>query len=189
VKHSPRLRSNGWFVRIVLIFWLISAGFVLYFLGKIDWIVHHELYNYGLQFSEEWAVGYWAIVRMIYLFLALSFGFSVVYFCFEAWRSVKGEKVMVTRKPVKSVKPLSEGVEPVRENHMLISCPKCERVFSKPLVMLNFSGGGDGRLVNVCPYCNHVLGGADDGDKEKKRKGKNGVVEFVDLDRKEVGQE
>jgi uncharacterized Zn-finger protein len=61
---------------------------------------------------------------------------------------------------------MSEGkggngeVEVVRENHMFISCPKCKRVFGRPLVMLDFSGGKT-RFVNVCPYCNHVLGTAE----------------------------
>jgi len=41
---------------------------------------------------------------------------------------------------------------------MGISCPKCRRVFGKPLIMLDF-GDRKARLVNVCPYCNHVLVG------------------------------
>jgi len=54
-------------------------------------------------------------------------------------------------------------VEAVRENHMVISCPKCKRVFGRPLVMLDFSDGKT-RLVSVCPYCNHVLRSAERED-------------------------
>jgi hypothetical protein len=43
---------------------------------------------------------------------------------------------------------------------MLINCPKCHKVFSKPMSMLDFSGGKT-RLVNVCPYCNYILGDAN----------------------------
>lgn len=47
-----------------------------------------------------------------------------------------------------------------RANNMLISCPKCKRVFQTPLVMLDFSGTKPG-LMNVCPYCNQVLGNSE----------------------------
>jgi len=50
--------------------------------------------------------------------------------------------------------------------------------------MLDFSGGKT-RLVNVCPYCSHVLGSADNSEVEKR---KNGGIEFVDLDRRKVEQ-
>jgi len=44
-------------------------------------------------------------------------------------------------------------------NGLLISCPTCNKVFNRPLVMLDFSGGKT-RLVNICPYCNYNLGSA-----------------------------
>jgi len=76
-------------------------------------------------------------------------------------------------------KPMGGMTQPLKENHMLISCPKCGKVFSKPLAMLDFSGGGGkARLVNVCPYCNHVLGSAEEKESEN--------VEVVDLDEKVV---
>lgn len=37
------------------------------------------------------------------------------------------------------------------------ACPSCKKTFSQPLVMLDFEGGKS-KLVNVCPYCNQVLG-------------------------------
>lgn len=46
-------------------------------------------------------------------------------------------------------------------NGMIIACPKCKKVFSRPLVMLDF-GGGKPKLVNVCPYCNQALGSTDE---------------------------
>jgi uncharacterized Zn-finger protein len=42
-------------------------------------------------------------------------------------------------------------------NGLLISCPSCTKVFNRPLVMLDFSGGKT-QLVNLCPYCNYNLG-------------------------------
>jgi uncharacterized Zn-finger protein len=143
--------------------------FVLFLLGRIDWIVHGELYGYGLQFSPEWAVPYWGVLRAIQLFLAVPVVFSVVCLGLEVWVSVRdrrGERGVVERKPIEPVKPLKKGAREVAgENHMLVSCPKCRRVFSKPLVMLDFSGGKT-RLVNVCPYCNHVL--SREGEETEK---------------------
>jgi len=165
------LFGNGWFVRVVLVLWLVSAVFVLFLLGRIDWIVHGELYGYGLQFSPEWAVPYWGVLRAIQLFLAVPVVFSVVCLGLDVWSCIKDRRggrgvAGVERKPVASVKPLKKSVrEVVGENHMLVSCPKCHKVFSKPLVMLDFSGGKT-RLVNVCPYCNHVLGSAEEAEKE-----------------------
>jgi hypothetical protein len=43
--------------------------------------------------------------------------------------------------------------------------------------MLNFEGGKT-RLVNVCPYCNHVLGSADDG------KSSESDAQIADMDEK-----
>jgi len=41
-----------------------------------------------------------------------------------------------------------------------ISCAKCKKTFHRPLVMLDFSGG-KARLVNVCPFCNQIVGGIE----------------------------
>lgn len=33
---------------------------------RIDGIVHHDLYGYGLQFSTQWAVPYWTMATVIF---------------------------------------------------------------------------------------------------------------------------
>jgi uncharacterized Zn-finger protein len=159
--------DSGWFVKVVLVLWLVSAGFVVFLLLRVDWIVHHELYGFGLQFSLDWAVGYWAALRAIFVFLATPVVLSVFYFCLVFLGFVRRGRV----KPVER-KSVVEG-RVVEQNHMLVSCPGCKRVFGKPLVMLDFSGGKT-RLVNVCPYCGHVLGCAD----EKERGVDVGVLDF-----------
>ena len=90
------------------------------------------------------------------MFLAVPIVLSVAYFGLKVWRFIRGGKVIVKRKPLQPFKTVGKDVKAVEQNHMLISCPKCNRVFSKPLVMLDFSTGRS-RLVNVCPYCNFVL--------------------------------
>jgi uncharacterized Zn-finger protein len=41
-----------------------------------------------------------------------------------------------------------------------VFCPNCGKTFGRPMVMLDFADGKS-KLVNVCPYCNHVLGSAE----------------------------
>ena len=56
--------------------------------------------------------------------------------------------------------PVEEPKAKDGNNILAISCPGCKKVFSRPLVMLDFSGGLT-KLVNVCPYCSHIFGGAE----------------------------
>jgi len=73
--------------------------------------------------------------------------------------------------PAKSSQRVRKEAKAVEQNHMLISCPKCKKVFSKPLVMLDFSTGKS-RLVNVCPYCNYVLSSEESSEPDV------GVLDF-----------
>ena len=60
-----------------------------------------------------------------------------------------------------------EKHEPTVDNALVISCPNCGKFFTRPLIMLDFSGGKT-RLVNICPFCNHVLGEAFNEKKDEK---------------------
>ena len=165
------LFDGYWFVRVVLALWLVSGVFVLFLLGRIDWVVHDQLYDFGLQFSFVWATPYWSFLRLVYVCLAFPSVLSGVVLVFSFMKRGGGRRV-VRREESKP----SGAVQPLRENHMVVSCPGCKKVFSKPLVMLDF-GGGKTRLVNVCPYCNHVLGSAEE------EKGEDSDIGVLDLDR------
>lgn len=145
-------------VKAAIILWLVSAGFVVFLLGQIDTIVHHVLYSYGLQFSEDWAIPYWGLLRSIYIFLAVPSILSGALLVLGIRKSGGSEK-----RPIKHEEkppPISRP-QPMIDNHLYGTCPKCKKVFSKPLTMLDFSGGKT-RLVNVCPYCSYVLGTAEE---------------------------
>jgi uncharacterized Zn-finger protein len=149
MELKKMLRSFD-FARIILILWLVSSLFILFSISRIDWIVHQELYNFGLQFSPVWANPYWISLRMIYVWLAIPAVLSAVFLGSDLWGKLS------SKKPAKLKKPEAQAL---KSNHMLISCPSCKKIFRKPLVMLDFSSGKP-RLVNVCPYCNSVLGKA-----------------------------
>jgi hypothetical protein len=51
-----------------ILFPLISAGFAgvsLYLILQVDSIVNVTLYQFGLQFSLDWASGYWSTTRLV----------------------------------------------------------------------------------------------------------------------------
>jgi hypothetical protein len=146
-------------VKAAVILWLVSAGFIVFLLGQIDTIVHHVLYDYGLQFSEAWAIPYWGLLRSIYIFLAVPSFLSGALLVLSISNRGGSEKRPIKHedKPA-SVRPQPQ---PMADNHLYGTCPKCKKVFSKPLTMLDFSGGKT-RLVNVCPYCSYILGTAEE---------------------------
>jgi hypothetical protein len=44
---------------------IILNGLSIFLFSNLDHVVHGDLYNYGLQFSLEWAEPYWAYARLI----------------------------------------------------------------------------------------------------------------------------
>jgi uncharacterized membrane protein YciS (DUF1049 family) len=150
----------SWLVRVGTVLAIVSSVFSMFLVRQLNGIVHGSLYNYGLQFNYGWAVAYWNLEGLLYVTLALPAVFGSTVLTLEFWKGRMGV-VPVVRQVAKmgiNGKTLETAK---KETSMLISCPKCKKVFSKPLNMLDFSHGKT-RLINVCPYCNHTLGNADD---------------------------
>jgi hypothetical protein len=166
------LADNNWVYRIVLLTWVIFGVVMIFLLNNIDSIVHGDLYNYGLQMSTDWASPYWTYLRLNYVLLAIPMALSLVAigigFVGENKRVVasvakpqpKPQRFFSRQSKQKEDKRSKNKTVPRENGTMIVSCPNCKKVFSRPLVMLNFEGGNT-RLVNVCPYCNHVLGSAE----------------------------
>jgi uncharacterized Zn-finger protein len=148
--------------RVALALWIVSSLFVLFLLSRIDSIVHGALHDYGLQFDIAWAIPYWNALHMIYVFLGVPIVVSGAALV-SSFSRRRGQRPVSTNVVSK---PGGGAVQPSRENHMVVSCPGCKKVFSKPLIMLDF-GGGKTRLVSVCPYCNHVLGDANARERDR----------------------
>ena len=158
-----RVLTGRWFSRAVLIVWIISAVSIFVLLKDIELIVHGQLYYYGLRFSPNWADPFHFYTLLIFLCLGLPMalsGFTLVLSFIKETDKVPEKKTAVEQK----VKPQPEAREDQKaretNNSMVISCPKCQKVFSRPLVMLDFASGKP-KLVNVCPYCNHLLPNAE----------------------------
>lgn len=196
-KTSEALRWLGY---LVLAIWVVNGIFVMFLLGRIDTIVHSDLYNHGLQFSVEWANPYWESIQLIYGLLGLPMILSMLVLVamvirsrnrssnnakLEAESGTEPDESEPRKNEFENASPFSVGeevstdqksskmgslrepllVEPgadadvKKANDATNWCPNCGKVFSKPMVMLDFVGGKT-RLVNVCPYCSHVLGEA-----------------------------
>ncbi len=168
-----RLVSNQWFSRIVLAVWVTSAVLAMFLLTRIDLIVNGQLYSYNLQFAPAWADPYWNYTHLIYVGLGIPMTLSFT-------RKIDQTPLNVTKEP-KSVQQVvrQERKAKVKKNTgvNLGSCPSCQKVFSKPIVMLNFDRGKT-KLVNICPYCNQVLDGV------QNEKSPENEVQIAELDKK-----
>jgi uncharacterized Zn-finger protein len=150
--QSPR------FQRIVLLVWLVSSALVMFSQQTIDRIVNKTLYDYGLQFNIAWAQPYWTYARMLYATQFVCIVLSVMALASGLLKKDLGVKP--TPKRAENRPKSTATQEETNGRAIVISCSSCKRVFSKPLVMLDF-GKGKGKLVNVCPYCNAVLGNVE----------------------------
>lgn len=177
---SNRLFNSQKFNRLVMVVlavWIASAAVGIYLLTRFDTLVHGQLYDFGLRFDQAWASSYYSYMQLMYIALGVPIALSVFSIAIGFKRETDK-----TSEPAPKLKPKLTQPQPqpvvceerkvkVKEvnkgnNSMVISCPSCKKVFGRPLVMLNFEGGKT-RLVNVCPYCNHVLGNAENEQTPK----------------------
>jgi uncharacterized Zn-finger protein len=181
---SNRLFNNPRFNRVVialLLVWIVNAAIGIYVLTRFDTLVHSQLYNYGLDFDHAWADTYYFYMQLMYIALIVPIALSVL--------SIAGgfkRQTNKTREPATKLEPRLAQPQPpvhqepkakVKENNSGTCCPSCKKVFSRPLVMLNFENGKN-RLVNVCPYCNHVL------ENTENKQTSNSDFQIADSDKK-----
>ena len=183
---SNRLFNNPKFNRVVtavLLVWIASAVIGIYLLTRFDTLVHSQLYNFGLEFDHAWADTYYFYMQLMYIALTVPIALSVL----SIMASFK-RQTSKTREPATKLEPRPAQPRPqpavhqelkakVKENNSGTCCPSCKKVFSRPLVMLNFENGKN-RLVNVCPYCNHVLENAEN------KQTSNSDFQIADSDKK-----
>ena len=173
--------TSKWFTRIVLVSWIVCAASILVVFKNMEFIVHGQLYDYGLIFSPAWADGYRVLTWMIFIFTGVPIALSGVALAssFLHVEEIQERKTTVPQRtgPPRGIttanspqaRPTTQQTrrvqQPVREpvtradigNCVGILCPECKKVFGKALVMLDFRSGSN-RMVSVCPYCNAVLG-------------------------------
>ena len=63
---------------LLLALGITATGFSAFFLNRLNYIVHSELYRYGLRFSEEWSMQYWRYANTIFSLLGLATATTVI---------------------------------------------------------------------------------------------------------------
>lgn len=78
-------KRNYWFSLIAFVTSIACAVTVYILLTrKIDYIVHGDLYNFGLEYRDEWATPYRTIMMVIYSILAVPIAMSGISLYFSA---------------------------------------------------------------------------------------------------------
>jgi len=163
---------------------LAATVAVAYTLTLYDKIVHVQLYDYGLQFSLDWANPYWALMRIMQILLAVIAISTVIntIFVVRKYSSPKKPIIVPSQKPTQTVAPLVRTAEKVivppsqRASTVsvappkapasteplssdiagLLKCSHCGKAFTQPLRMLDFQGDRP-RIINICPFCNEII--------------------------------
>jgi len=178
---------------------LAATVSVAYTLTLYDKIVHGQLYNYGLQFSVEWANPYWTLMRTMQILLAVIAISTVINTIFTvrkyASRKEPSEKVASSQKPAQTVPPITSTAEkktippslkastvPAAPSATAVPteplssdipglrrCSHCGKTYTQPLRMLDFQGDRP-RIVNICPFCNEIMPTAPHQDESDKDK-------------------
>jgi hypothetical protein len=72
IHTRTRSTSSGLISYLLLTIGIATTGLSALFLNRVDLVVNVNLYNYGLQFSHEWATQYWTRTSIIFGLLALA---------------------------------------------------------------------------------------------------------------------
>jgi len=155
---------------------LAATASAVYCLTLLDNIVHGTLYNYGLQFSYDWANPYWMLLKIVQAMIVLAAVFTVVNLLY-VYRKYIYIKPQVTKTRIeKSEKkiissPIPEPETPSETQKMggLVKCTHCNRVFAQPLRMLDFHSDRP-RMINICPFCNEMIPPILHSEEEKGKK-------------------
>lgn len=77
-------RTHGASSRFVCYLFLlvgtVTSIFSALLLTRLDYMVHNDLYRYGLQFSYEWAMQYWTYARLLLVSIGVSSLITLVSF-------------------------------------------------------------------------------------------------------------
>ncbi|MCW4051741.1 MAG: hypothetical protein NWE78_00855 [Candidatus Bathyarchaeota archaeon] len=74
METSINLSATG----LLLILVAASSLFIMFSLNHMNYIVHGELYNFGLQFSYRWAMPYWIFSGVVFSFCWVNILLAIV---------------------------------------------------------------------------------------------------------------
>jgi hypothetical protein len=166
-----RMLTSKWYIRLVLVCWVVCAISIFVLFKNMELIVHGQLYYYGLIFDPAWADPFRLLTWLLYLCISLPSFLTCIALGTTFLKVEKvPEKNIIFHKAAKPIpamakvrpqQPVAREVSGPNKNGKILGilCPKCKKSFGRALVMLDFHEGKN-QLVSVCPYCNYVLGKA-----------------------------
>ena len=114
-------------ISTILILMAAASLFIMLSLNQINYIVHGDLYNFGLQFSYRWAMPYWVFSGIIFGLSWINIAISIIVtmYIFKKTRKQKltsknipqaeNKGTATLLKEEKEQTKLSEYVEPEKE--------------------------------------------------------------------------
>lgn len=127
---------------LLSVFVLIASVSIVYLWLTIDNIVNVALYQFGLQFSYDWANPYWMFMRISLVLLGLIAAASSVNIFYFFWRTFK-KPALVTKTVEKAAD--TETATPGSSTPSLFQCISCGQSVTDPL------------KINICPFCHGRL--------------------------------
>jgi len=124
--HHMETNINPSAISTVLILMAAASLFTMLSLNQMNYIVHGDLYNYGLQFSYRWAMPYWVSSGIIFGLSWVNIFLSIIvtlYIFKKSRKSTLISNILQTKKIEEAVqlreekeqKKLSEYVKPQKE--------------------------------------------------------------------------
>lgn len=121
---------NSSAISVVLILMAIASLFTMLSLNQISYIVHGDLYNYGLQFSYKWAMLYWVSSGVVFGLSWVNIALSIIitlYVFKKSRRSLVSEHLSQSEKiDARAQRRINEYVEsqkeelpPTEEEHLV----------------------------------------------------------------------
>lgn len=147
---------------LVSILALISAVSVAYLLTLIDSIVHNQLYQFGLNFSYDWADPYWMVLKASLALLGLTAAAASMNITYFFWKKVTKPQVRKTKVRGQEVSGVAEEEAKAEVTPQdaampsLFRCTSCGRSITHPLRMLDFNSQRP-KMINICPFCNATV--------------------------------
>ena len=74
--RTHKTSSKKLVISTLLIIEILTFVLSIFFFTRLDYVVHHDLYRYGLQFSYEWANQYWNYKSLMLSFLGAAIAIS-----------------------------------------------------------------------------------------------------------------
>ena len=119
------------------IFLLLSYVSIVYLLMSVDQIVHQTLYQFGLEFSYDWANRYWMLLRISLVLLGLMAAAASMNLTFTFWQRLRKPGSRTTKAETAST----------AHTPSLFQCRSCGRAFRYARRV----------HINICPFCNTTL--------------------------------